>query len=222
MIAWDVINEPEWAITGSSPHGDEDYDPIAGLEPVTHVEMEGFLGAVIGVLRAESAALVTVGGAGAKWAHAWKLLDTDFHQLHMYAWVNDWWPYTLSPAQLELDDKPLVMGELPLGELDPGLPYATVLGSWWSGGYAGALGWQYNEATAAGLDDVAAFAALHPCETAYGVTRSSRRQATPAPAAAAGTRPSLRRCTRGPDGRPVCRPRPWAPPPPLVTSTGAV
>ena len=27
MFAWDVINEPEWAITGSDPYGDQAFDP---------------------------------------------------------------------------------------------------------------------------------------------------------------------------------------------------
>jgi hypothetical protein len=209
MIAWDVINEPEWAMTGPSPYGDEDYTPTAGLETLTHAGMEAFVGDVIGVLRNVSdTPLVSVGSAAVKWAHAWKNVDTDFHHFHMYKWINDWWPYTLTPAQLDLADKPLVIGELPMGDLDTGIPYSTVIGSWWDHGYAGAMSWQYNEATAAGLDAVKTFADLHLCETRYGVVGSALHPgAAPAPAAP-GARPSLRRCSRGPDGRPVCRPIP--------------
>jgi len=209
MIAWDVINEPEWAMTGESPFGDEDYTPSAGFEAVTHTEMASFVGEVIGVLRAESTALVSVGSAGVKWAHAWKLQDTDFHHFHMYKWVNDWWPYTMTPAELELDDKPLVMGELPMDELDTGIPYSMVLGSWWDNGYAGAMGWQYNEATAAELDNVKTFADLHQCQTHYGVVGQALPPAPVGPAAAPpAARITHRRCTRGPDGRPVCGPLP--------------
>jgi hypothetical protein len=210
VIAWDVINEPEWAMTGASPYGDEDYTPIAGLDTLTHSEMEAFIVQVIGLLRQETPdQLVTVGSAGAKWGHAWKLLDTDFYQLHMYKWVNDWWPYTMTPAQLELDDKPLVMGELPMDEVDTGIPYSTVLGSWWSHGYSGALGWQYNEATATELANVKTFADLHLCETRYGVASTALLPAPRAPRVLPpGFRPSLRRCHAGADGRPVCRPLP--------------
>jgi hypothetical protein len=42
-----------------------------------------------------------------------------------------------------------------------------MLSSFYENGYAGALGWQYNEADAAKLDAVKAFAEAHPCETSY-------------------------------------------------------
>jgi hypothetical protein len=206
MVAWDVMNEPEWAITGASLYGDEDFTPTSGLETVTHAEMEAFLGEVIGVLTAEDPTpLVSVGAAAVKWAQSWKLLATDFHQFHMYKWINDWWPYTMTPAQLDLGNKPLVMGELPMDQLDTNIPYSMVLGSWWDNGYAGAMGWQYNEASAAELDNVKTFADLHLCETRYGVVGSALRPGAGGPAATPrGGQPSLRRCTRGVDGRPVC------------------
>ena len=205
MIAWDVINEPEWAITGPSPYGDEDYTPTSGLETLTHSEMESFIGDVIGVLRDVSETpLVSVGAAAFKWAHAWKLLDTDFHHFHMYKWINDWWPYTMMPAELDLDDRPLVMGEFPMGDLDTNIPYSTVVGTWWDNGYSGAMSWQYNEAAAGELDNVKTFADLHLCATRYGMVGSTLQPGTAPAPAVRGTRPSLRRCSRGPDGRPVC------------------
>jgi hypothetical protein len=159
------------------------------------------------VLRDESPTpLVSVGAAAVKWAHAWKNLDTDFHHFHMYKWINDWWPYTMSPSELDLADKPLVMGELPMDQLDTGIPYSAVIGSWWDDGYAGAMSWQYNEATAAELDNVKTFADLHLCETRYRMLGQSLQPGGGAPApAATAPRPSTRRCTRDPDGRPVCR-----------------
>ena len=144
VIAWDVINEPEWAMTGTSPYGDEDYTPNGELDAVTHAEMETFVSEIIAVLRQESSALITVGAAAFKWANAWKNLDQDFYQFHMYSWVNDWWPYTNTPSHYGLDDKPLVMGEFPMGDLAAGIPYSDVILSWYQNGYAGALSWQYN------------------------------------------------------------------------------
>ena len=56
---WDVINEPEWAMTGAGKYGsDEDFEPTAGLQAVTHDQMETFVADVITGLRAESSALV--------------------------------------------------------------------------------------------------------------------------------------------------------------------
>jgi hypothetical protein len=167
LIAWDVINEPEWAITGPNPYGGEGFDPNPELDPVTHAEMETFIAEVIAVLRDESDALISVGGAAMKWATAWSAVDTDFHQFHIYAWVNDYWPYTGTPADYGVDDKPVVMGELPLGELDAGISYGEVVSTFYDNGYAGAMAWHYDEATPGQLDEVKAFADLHPCETKY-------------------------------------------------------
>ncbi len=167
LIAWDVINEPEWAMTGASPYGDPDYEPMGDLDPVTHAVMESFVADTIAVLRQESDALITVGAAAFKWRRAWKNLDLDFYQFHMYSWINDWWPYTSSPADYELDDKPLVMGEYPMGDLAAGASFADVTSSWYGNGYAGALSWQYNEADATALDLVAGFASQHACETRF-------------------------------------------------------
>lgn len=167
LIAWDVINEPEWAMTGPSPYGDEDYDPNAELEAVTHAQMETFVAETIAVLRAESEALVTVGGAAWKWAHAWTRVDLDFYQIHMYDWINRWWPYSNPPSTYGLTDKLVVMGEFPMGDLTAGVTYDMVIDSWWGNGYAGALSWMYDGADEASLDLVAGFAARHPCETRY-------------------------------------------------------
>src|SRR5262249_7035641 len=100
LVAWDVINEPEWAITGTSPYGDADYDPLGEVTPVTHAQMETFVSDAIKVLRQESTALVTVGGAAVKWAKAWSKVDVDFYQFHMYDWINQYWPYTMTPMDL--------------------------------------------------------------------------------------------------------------------------
>jgi hypothetical protein len=166
VIAWDVINEPEWAITGSDTYGDPAFEPNPALQAVTHAQMETFIASVVKVLRAESTAQVTVGAAAFKWAKAWSKIDQDFYQFHMYGWIDTYWPYSKKPSDYGLGDKPLVMGEFPLGPLNA-TPYATVVDSWWNNGYAGAMAWQYNAATAGQLAEVKAFADLHPCETRF-------------------------------------------------------
>ena len=105
VIAWDLINEPEWAIAGPGLYGgDEDFDPDAELETVTHAQMETFVSEAIAVLREESDALITVGGAAMKWKSAWTQVDVDFYQLHIYDWVNGYWPYSMSPSDYGIDD----------------------------------------------------------------------------------------------------------------------
>ena len=160
MPAWDVINEPEWAMHGTNDLGDEPYTPTEGLASVSHDEMELFLSEVIGVLREESSAQVTVGGSAMKWRNAWTRLELDFYQFHIYDWINRWWPYDQSPDEYGVGDKPVVMGEFPPHGLSNGdIPYSTLLESWNGNGYAGALSWDFNSLVdpSTGAVDWAAF-----------------------------------------------------------------
>jgi hypothetical protein len=169
VISWDVINEPEWAISGPSLYGgDPEFDPMDELTTVTHAQMETFARDVITTLRAHSDALISVGGTAIKWRHAWSKLDTDYHQFHIYDWVNEFWPYSQTSASYGLDDKPVVMGEFPLAGLS-GVSYPMLLESWYANGYAGALGWAYTDPMSGNrnLTEVGAFASKHPCETRY-------------------------------------------------------
>jgi hypothetical protein len=145
MPAWDLINEPEWAMHGTNDLGDEPYTPNDELESVSHDEMELFLSEVIAVLREESSAQVTVGGSAMKWRNAWTRLDLDFYQFHIYDWINRHWPYDQSPDEYGVVDKPVVMGEFPPNGLGGGaIAYSTLLESWSGDGYAGALSWDFN------------------------------------------------------------------------------
>jgi hypothetical protein len=170
VVAWDLINEPEWAITGASLYGgDPVFDPQTDLEAVSHAEMETFLRDTLTTLRANSSALITVGGTAIKWKSAWSMLDLDFHQFHMYDWVNMYWPYDRNPMSYGIDDKPVVMGEFPLGGLT-GVPYGQLVEHWFGNQYAGALGWAYTDPMFSGgreLTQVKAFADAHRCETRY-------------------------------------------------------
>ena len=150
LHSWDVINEPEWAVTGINKNGDpsglggDRFDPDGDLEHISHDQMETFLGDTIKVLRAETPDIpLSIGSAALKWATAWKNMDVDFYQTHIYDWVNAFWPYSSSPADFGLDDKPLMMGEYPVEGLD-NVDHRTMLESWFTNGYAGAIGWDYR------------------------------------------------------------------------------
>ncbi|MBK7584963.1 MAG: hypothetical protein IPI67_32835 [Myxococcales bacterium] len=191
VIAWDVINEPEWAMTGSDPYGDPAFEADSTLAPVSFTEMQIFISETVAVLRSESQAMVTVGGAAAKWAKAWSKVGLDFYQLHIYDWVDKYWPHTNLASSYGLD-KPIVMGELPPGPLN-GVPYASVVKSFWDNGYAGAMPWMYDGASAAELSAVKAFADTHTCETDY--TQSAGAYVVTSPGSVVLPRAkSLRRC----------------------------
>lgn len=170
LIAWDVINEPEWAMTGPSKYCDDDHLPAQdGLEHLTHEQMESFVSDVIAGLRAESDALITVGGAALSWRCAWKYVDIDFYQFHIYDWVDQWYPYDRSPGSYGVIDKPAIMGEFPMDGLSRA-SYRELLDAWYDTGWAGALGWAVTDR---GIDwseakaDVSSFYDDNSCETNY-------------------------------------------------------
>jgi hypothetical protein len=153
MIAWDLMNEPEWAMTGPSQTGDPDFPAQPGLDLVTHDQMETFLSDAADVLRARSGALISVGGAAIKWAKAWSRIGVDFYQFHYYDWVYEFFPYaSVSLAAMGVSDKPVVMGEFPADGVSAipsrGLPARSapeLTADLAAHGYAGALSWAFND-----------------------------------------------------------------------------
>ena len=157
MVAWDVINEPELAMTGSSPYGDPDYAPDPQVEPIAHEPMETFLRDTIGVLRAESKALITIGSASMKWARAWTTADLDFYTFHMNNRVNRYWPYNQSPADYGITDKPVVMADFPIAGLATAAS-AIAPGELVQPGIRGRDQLAYSDATTTELETIKAFA----------------------------------------------------------------
>ncbi len=153
LHSWDVINEPEWAMTGTNKYGGNDFEPNGELEPVSHDQMEAFIGDTIEIMRQETPDVpVTIGSAAVKWMNAWNETDIDFYQPHIYDWVNDYWPYSASPEELGFGDKPMIMGEYPVEGL-ANADHETMLESWFTNGYAGALGWDYRITHSSGKTD---------------------------------------------------------------------
>jgi hypothetical protein len=171
VIAWDLINEPEWAMTGPSPYGDPDYKPTSNIEPLLHEQMEAFLGDVIAALRVHGSGLITLGATAAKWGRAWSHLDLDFYQFHIYPWINAKWPYDSDPQELFPPDKAVVMGEYPYSGLGDGISQEELLRTWFGKNYAGALAWQYRLMDADDLEPIANLAEREPCRTNYSATQ---------------------------------------------------
>ncbi|KYG01422.1 endo-1,4-beta-glucanase [Sorangium cellulosum] len=172
MLAWDVINEPEWAMTGPSLYGG---DPAfegdsSKFDLVTHQQMEALAKESAAVLREETGAPVSVGSAAIKWGQAWTRADVDFYQVHMYGWVNDYFPYDKPPSEYNLTDKPVVMGEFPINMAEMDVGYDKFVGDLYTMGYAGAMSWSVTDTNfpwSSNKTRVKAFADQHPCETRY-------------------------------------------------------
>jgi len=185
MISWDVINEPEWSITGEDGYGDQKFDPQSSgsdnktMGQVTFPQMETFVRDVVTALHANSSAPVTVGSAAIKWAKAWSKVGLDYYDFHWYGWVDQYFPHTKTPADYQVGDKPVVVGEFPLvpssdttGQAFGGIKYGKLLDDWYAAGYAGAQGWAFSETQGAfswttGKTEVKAWASAHACYTHY-------------------------------------------------------
>ncbi|MBX3129914.1 MAG: hypothetical protein KF718_24570 [Polyangiaceae bacterium] len=168
MLAWDLVNEPEWAVNGANKYGGAAFDADADLEQVSHAEMETFLQEMAAALRANSGALLSVGGAAIKWHDAWLEVDQDFYSFHYYDWVYQYYPYTsVTPQSLGLT-KPVVIGEFPNSGLSAVGSAGQVLQGLWDHGFAGGLTWAFNDAAFPWTgDEVASFSQAHACETKY-------------------------------------------------------
>jgi hypothetical protein len=185
MISWDVINEPEWAISGADP-----YDTGVNFDPnttgsdgrtmgtVTFGQMETFVKDVVTALHANSAAPVTVGSAAVKWAKAWSKVGLDYYDFHWYGWVDQYYPHTKTPADYKVDDKPVVVGEFPLvpgsdsSGTFGGSSYGKLIDDWFAAGYAGTQGWAFSDTSPAfnwssAKTNVKTWQAAHACYTHY-------------------------------------------------------
>jgi hypothetical protein len=185
MVAWDVVNEPEWAIAaGPDGYGDQNFEPTMSgdkgkvMSPVPFAQMETFVREVVTALHGASAAPVTVGSAAVKWAKAWSNVGLDFYDFHWYGWVDQWYPHTNTPTYYKVNDKQVVVGEFPLNPSADssgafsGATYGKLVDDWLAAGYAGAQGWSFSDTAGAfswssAKANVKTWASAHPCYTHY-------------------------------------------------------
>jgi hypothetical protein len=171
VIAWDVINEPEWAIEPSGQN-DQDFDPNPELAPVSLADMKALISEAAAVLEQQTPhAFTSVGWAAAKWAWAFDDVALDVNQPHIYGWVNEFWPYTQTPAELGYPARPTIMGELylesmPFADGGSDATLGAILESWFTNGYAGAWPWQHFD-KAANLPLLKTFADAKGCQAAF-------------------------------------------------------
>lgn len=190
IVAWEVINEPEWGIT--------ELNAVDGNipNPVSLAEMQEFVADIAAAIHQNSTQLVTVGSASLKWnsdtalgatGNIWDDADLspfatdgtlDFYQVHYYPWMDGdeiFWSYSplfnsFAAAGL---DKPTVIGEFPADVSGMGLTMQQMLEALFDNGYAGAWSWSYegvdgNGGWPASMAGYAAFNQAHPSEVQLG------------------------------------------------------
>ncbi|PYQ30110.1 MAG: hypothetical protein DMF56_10340 [Acidobacteria bacterium] len=135
ILAWDVINEPEWATKELPDKPTVDAVPLA--------EMQEFVRAVASTIHSSCPGqTVTVGSARRQWLQSWSGLGLDLYQFHWYDWMAAAEPFPWLPyAQLALD-KPAVVGEV--ATATTGHTTQDFLMSAADSGYQGLLVWSYR------------------------------------------------------------------------------
>ncbi len=161
LLAWEIINEPEWSMTvlgGGNTN-----------QTVTTFQMQRFVGMVSKAIHQYSSKMVTVGSASLKWnsdkttilspyfenlwsnqkiknAYNYPLAYLDFYQIHYYSWMHFPWvfdPVNLSyPFSYWLLDKPTIIGEI--SGIDPHYSPSTVLSNILSNGFGGVMFWSVS------------------------------------------------------------------------------
>ena len=133
IVAWEVMNEPEWWMQMSGGTPGKDGVPVA--------VMQEFVGQIVTLVHTHSEQeAATIGGARRNWVYLWKILGPDFYQYHYYPWMNQGWfrtPYNYREARLKLD-KPCIIGEVPTNDA---ADYKRYLDQGLTNGYAGVFGW---------------------------------------------------------------------------------
>jgi len=126
VIAWDVINEPEWCLSGG----------LFSRTTVRFGALQRFLGDAVQCIRRLAPQPITIGCAGTWQLDLVRPLGLDFYQIHWYEKFG--WPALDRPvADLGLHDRPAILGEFS----GRGSRITEVLDTAKRAGYEGALVW---------------------------------------------------------------------------------
>lgn len=139
ILAWEVMNEPEWAML--IDEGEE----VEVEQPVPAEAMQDFVRTIVQHIKETSAQLVTLGGASRKWLGLWTDVGLDFYQYHYYDKFEEETPFDIPywevADEFELD-KPCILGEFPTNGSN--ISVQEYLEKAWLNGLAGTLGWSFR------------------------------------------------------------------------------
>jgi hypothetical protein len=166
LFAWEIVNEPEWAIPEFQP------SPRATLP---FAEAHAFFAEIAQAIREEIGGVpATLGSARLQWVRAWSEIGLDLLQAHYYPQLERDQSRSLSQqlAGLATLEQPLWLGELPALDRDsPSYSLEAALTACRSAGLAGAGIWRWRPPESGGSD--VAFGSVQPETLSAWLSQSS-------------------------------------------------
>jgi hypothetical protein len=144
LFAWEIANEPEWAIREFHPK------PMARMH---FADFRVFATELTAAAHEFGKAQVTLGCARLPWVRAWNGIGLDFYQAHFYPSMETGSSLSKQIRGIAHLDKPLWLGELPAR--DPNAPSYSVeesLSLCHEAGLHGAAIWRWTTPESTGTD----------------------------------------------------------------------
>jgi hypothetical protein len=130
VVAWEVINEPEWVM---------DMRGGRGTKPPIPVDvMKDFVKECTQYIHSNTEQAATIGSAYRRWVELWTGLGLDFYQIHYYPWMESAYPLNYDAQSINVD-KPVIIGEYPT--VNGVWPIENYLRLGFKNRYAGMLAW---------------------------------------------------------------------------------
>jgi len=136
ILAWEIVNEPEWAMD------DPDIQTDQPLVRIPLEAMQSFVTETTALIHTNAEQYVTVGSASRRWWNFWENSGLDLCQIHYYPWMEKDSPLDFPSSGLNTM-LPCILGEFPAADsgTEPAFTldqyYQTILDN----GYAGAFPW---------------------------------------------------------------------------------
>jgi hypothetical protein len=152
IYSWEIINEPEWAMSISGGGGTP--------QELTEEQMQNFVGKCAACIHSHGGSGVSVGSASWKWCSTIELKDywsdselqaasgesgayVDIVQVHYYNWMHPWFDcFDYDLSYFYTGSKPVIIGECPA----VGDEYHTtqdMINAAYNNGYVGIVYWSY-------------------------------------------------------------------------------
>jgi len=164
LFAWEIVNEPEWAIPEFQP---------SQRASLSLANARSYFSEIAQAVREEARVPVTLGSARFEWLRAWSEIGLDLLQAHYYPQSERDQKLSLSQQLGSLSDlaQPLWLGELPASDpASPEYSLTEALTACRDAGIAGAGIWRWRPPEPGGSD--VAFGFVEP-ETLLAWSRRS-------------------------------------------------